>query len=180
MGITHGMLRALSHTAIAVNFGSIPETDQSCFVLHCCNSRGISQPSLTSMLTSQAHLSSQYSRSFRARLVALLLLVAQVSSLLIVPLHAIAHGQVARASDATTALSTGTGAVNRFSSLFGHEQGFGCDDWNAAFALDSHSGHSSADLPAVLLTATGIVGCLPVAPPATSFRPFLARAPPRH
>ena len=178
MGITHGMLRALSHTAIAVNFGSIPETDQSRFVLHCCNNH--SQPSLTSMLTSQARQSSKPCRSFRARLVALLLLVAQVSSLLIVPLHAIAHGQVARASDATTALSTGTGAVNRFSSLFGHEQGFGCDDWNAAFALDSHSGHSSADLPAVLLTATGIVGCLPVAPPATSFRPFLARAPPRH
>lgn len=124
--------------------------------------------------------SSKYNRSFRARLVALLLLVAQVSSLLIVPLHAVAHGQVARASDATAVLLTGTTAGNRYSSLFGHEQGSGCDDWNAAFALDSHSGNSLLHVSAVLPTSTGIFGCLPSAPPATPFRPFLARAPPRH
>ena len=132
------------------------------------------------MFDSSLRHSSKYNRALRARLVALLLLVAQVASLLIVPLHAVAHGQVVRASDATAAVLTGTAAGNRYSSLFGHEQGFGCDDWNAAFALDSHSGHSSPDLPAVLLAATGILGCLPSAPPATPFRQFLARAPPRH
>ena len=132
------------------------------------------------MFDSYLHQSGQYSRAFRARLVALLLLVAQVSSLLIVPLHAVAHGPVARASDTTAAVLNGTAAGNLFSTLFGHEQGLGCDDWNAAFALDSHSGNSLLHVSAVLPTSAAIFGCLPSALPATPFRQYLARAPPRH
>ena len=116
-------------------------------------------------------------RSLRARLLILLLLVAQISSLLMVPLHAVAHGHATLAAAAEVSGSTALG--NPFSSLFGHEQGLGCNDWSAAFALDSHSGYCAPALPTVLPTTTLIVGSFPTQTPATPFRQFLARAPPR-
>ena len=116
-------------------------------------------------------------RPLRARLLALLLLVAQISSLLVVPLHAVAHGQEASAAEATPASPTEIG--NPFSKLFGHEQGLACDDWSAAFALDSHSGNCAPVMPAVLPTTTRVAGSFQTESPAASFRPFLARAPPR-
>ena len=118
-------------------------------------------------------------RPLRARLLALLLLVAQISSLLIVPLHAVAHGQSATSGEAMIAGYPGIGVGNPFSNLFGHEQGLACDDWSAAFALDSHSGHSAPSVPEVLPTATLIVGSVQAESLASPFRPFLARAPPR-
>ena len=118
-------------------------------------------------------------RPLRARLLALLLLVAQISSLLIVPLHAVAHGQSATSGEAMIAGYPGIGVGNPFSNLFGHEQGLACDDWSAAFALDSHSGHAAPAVPAILPTTTLVVEISPHQPPATAFHPFLARAPPR-
>ena len=107
----------------------------------------------------------------------MLLLVAQISSLLIVPLHAVAHGQVTLTAAAEISVSNAVG--NPFSNLFGHEQGLGCNDWSAAFALDSHSGHCTPALSAVLPTTTLVVDSFPTRTPAGPFRQFLARAPPR-
>ena len=116
-------------------------------------------------------------RPLRARLLALLLLVAQISSLLIVPLHAVAHG---RATLTAAAAISGSAAVsNPFSNLFGHEQGLGCDEWSAAFALDSHSGHCVPALPDALPTKTLVVDSFPAKSPAPLLKQFLARAPPR-
>ena len=122
------------------------------------------------------------SRSLRARLMALLLLVAQLTSLLIVPLHAVAHAQAAYVPAVTTVAAevSGNSALSILSGLFGHEQGLGCDEWSAAFSLDSHSGCGAAALAAALPSAADILGVLPTAPPAVSFGHFLARAPPRN
>ena len=131
------------------------------------------------MLTTVSRHVDRYGRSLRARLMALLVLIAQVSSLLIVPLHVIAHADVAHASAVTSGASSGPRADSLLSPLFGHGQGVGCDEWNAAFALDCHAGHSLPEHAADLPSATHIFGGLTHAPPATPFRQFLARAPPR-
>ncbi|MCY7389101.1 MAG: hypothetical protein LH481_13760, partial [Burkholderiales bacterium] len=154
------------------------------FMLHCCNNvifhiAVCRKPILLHhdpMHRNVPRLLNDLRRPLRARMLALLLLVAQISSLLIVPLHAIAHGQAVTSGEATVA---GSGVGNPFSSLFGHEQGLTCDDWTAAFALDSHSGHCAPGLPAVLTTTTRVVCSFQTESPATPFRPFLARAPPR-
>lgn len=110
---------------------------------------------------------------------ALLVLIAQVSSLLIVPLHVIAHADVAHAPAVTSGASSGPRADSLLSPLFGHGQGVGCDEWNAAFALDCHAGNSLPEHAADLPSATNIFVVLANSPPATPFRQFLARAPPR-
>lgn len=151
-------------------------------MLHCCNN--VCFLHCTIKLLNQNHLRRQspstlnfIHRSLRARLLTLLLLVAQISSLLIVPLHAVAHGQATLTAAAEISVSNAAG--NLFSNLFGHEQGLGCNDWSAAFALDCHSGHCTPALPAVLPTTTLVVGSFPAQSPASPFRQFLARAPPR-
>jgi len=118
-------------------------------------------------------------RPLRARLMAMLLLIAQLSALLVVPLHAVAHAQDKHVSEAKVDRAINADSGKLLSSLFGHDQGLGCDDWNAAFALDSHSGHGVPSLPTTLPAATNTSCSLASAPPATPFRPFLARAPPR-
>ena len=118
-------------------------------------------------------------RPLRVRLVAILLLVAQLSALLVVPLHAVAHPQDKHASEAQGNPATSAHSSKLFSSLFGHDQGLGCDEWNAAFALDSHSGVSLPNLPAEPPASTTISCGFPTEQLATPFRQFLARAPPR-
>ncbi len=131
------------------------------------------------MLNTPSSKSNDTRRQLRARLVACLLLVAQLTSLFVVPLHAVAHGQFAHTTDAVPSISSGSNAANLLSVFFGHEQGLGCDEWSAAFALDSHAGNGLQAIPVLLPPATRISSCLASAPPATQFRPFLARAPPR-
>ncbi len=131
------------------------------------------------MFNTSSSRSSHTRRQLRARLAAWLLLVAQLTSLFVVPLHAVAHAQAAHPTDAVSALSSGTNAANLLSGFFGHEQGLGCDEWSAAFALDSHAGNGLQAIPAVLPPANKISACLASAPPATPFKQFLARAPPR-
>ncbi len=118
-------------------------------------------------------------RSLRTRLVAMLLLVAQLTALLVVPLHAVAHAQDKHVSEANGNPAINGHSGKLFSSLFGHNQGLGCDEWNAAFALDSHSGVSLPNLPTVPLATTSISCGFPAEQLATPFRQFLARAPPR-
>ena len=118
-------------------------------------------------------------RSVRARLVAMLLLIAQLSALLVVPLHAVAHAQDKYVSEAKGKSAVNANSGKLFSSLFGHDQGLGCDEWNAAFALDSHSGVSLPNLPAVLPATTNVPCGFPAEQLATPLRQFLARAPPR-
>lgn len=118
-------------------------------------------------------------RRWRVRLVAILLLVAQMSALLVVPLHAVAHAQDKHVSEAKGNPAINANSGKLFSSLFGHDQGLGCDEWNAAFALDSHSGFSLPNLPAVPPATTSLSCGFPAEQLATPFRQFLARAPPR-
>lgn len=118
-------------------------------------------------------------RPLHMRLLALLLFIAQLGGLLIVPLHAIAHAQGKYSSAAIVDAAEEVNGSNAFSRLFGHAQGLGCDDWNAAFALDSHSGHSVPNLPATAPVATNTSFSVPSTPPAAPSRHFLARAPPR-
>ncbi len=131
------------------------------------------------MFNTSSSRSNHTRRQLRSRLVAWLLLVAQLTSLFVVPLHAVAHGQLAHTNDAVPSISSGTNAANLLSGFFGHEQGLGCDEWSAAFALDSHAGNGVQAIPAVLPPATRVSAGLPSAPPATPFKQFLARAPPR-
>ena len=112
-----------------------------------------------------------------------MLLIAQLSALLVVPLHAVAHAREKYVSVGSVA-ATINPPVNAiggklFSSLFGHDQGLGCDEWNAAFALDSHSGVSLPNLPAVSPATTNVPCGFPAEQLATPLRQFLARAPPR-
>ena len=118
-------------------------------------------------------------RPLRARLVAMLLLIAQLSALLVVPLHAVAHAQDKYVSEAKGKSAVNATGGKFFSNLFGHDQGRGCDEWNAAFALDSHSGVSLPNLPAVLPATTNVPCGFPAEQLATPLRQFLARAPPR-
>ena len=118
-------------------------------------------------------------RPLRARLMAMLLLIAQLSALLVVPLHAVAHAQDKHVSEAKGKSAVSTNSGKLFSSLFGHDQGLGCDEWNAAFALDSHSGVSLPNLPAVSPATTKVSCGFQVEQLATPLRQFLARAPPR-
>ena len=131
------------------------------------------------MLTTVSRHVDIYSRSLRARLVALLVLIAQVTSLLIVPIHVIAHADTVRVSAVTPGSVSDANDDSLFSPLFGHAQGVGCDEWNAAFALDCQAGNSLPEHAADLPSTTHIFGGLSNAPPATPFRQFLARAPPR-
>ena len=146
-------------------------------VLHCCINAITHRCLFLLMPINPPRHTTQSSRSLRARLMALLLLVAQLTSLLIVPLHAVAHAQAAHAP---AAVVSGSSALSILSGLFGHEQGLGCDEWSAAFSLDSHSGCGAAALVATLPSAADIFGVLPTAPPAVSFGHFLARAPPHN
>ena len=149
-------------------------------VLHCCNSKSLDTLFLHAMSVSLPRQSNKTTRPLYVRWLALLLFIAQLGALLIVPLHALAHARGKYASAAAVDAAGDVNGGNAFSSLFGHAQGLGCDDWSAAFALDSHSGHSIPNLPATAPAATNISCSLPAAPPATPFRQFLARAPPRH
>ena len=150
----------------------------ACFALHCCNNELTCQ-AISSMLYTSSSRSNHHRRQLRARLVAWLLLVAQLTSLFVVPLHAIAHGQVAHSTNSVLSASSGTNAANQLFGFFGHEQGWGCDEWSAAFALDSHAGDGLQAIPVVLPPANKISACLPSSSPATPFRQFRARAPPR-
>ena len=122
-------------------------------------------------------LASIAARPWRVRLVAILLLLAQLSALLVVPVHAIAHAQDQLASEEAGNPAANSGKV--FSSLFGHDQGLGCDEWNAAYALDSHSGVTVPDLPAMPPATTTLSCSFPAGQLATPPRQFLARGPPR-
>lgn len=148
-------------------------------VLHCCNSKSIDTLFLYAMRDSPPRQINKTTRPLYMRLLALLLFVAQLGALLIVPLHAIAHAHGKYAFPTAVDLAIDADSRNPFSSLFGHNQALGCDEWSAAFALDSHSGYSVPNLPATPLATTLISCSLPSAPPATPFRQFLARAPPR-
>lgn len=148
-------------------------------MLQCCNSVCNQPQSSDTMLTISPRQLIQNSRSLRPRLVALLLLIAQLVSLLVVPMHAVAHAKSAYTAVSAAGASARTSDTYVFSILFGHEQGLGCDDWNAAFALDSHAGYGLPTIPAVLPPAIRVSGSLPPTPAATPLRQFLARAPPR-
>lgn len=146
-------------------------------VLHCCNKEFFlgNYP----MTTSRSISSALHYRSLRSRLVALLLLVSQITSLLIVPLHAVAHAKGAYAPESVVAASSAGAAADLLSSLFGHERGSGCDDWSAAFSLDSAPAHTQADYVAWLPSATKVSGFLPFPSLPAPSPLFLARAPPR-
>ena len=131
------------------------------------------------MTTGRPTPSAPHYRSLRSRLVALLLLVTQITSLLIVPLHAVAHAKAAYAPQSIVTASSAGAATDLLSNLFGHEQGSGCDDWSAAFSLDSHPGQTQADFVACLPSAAKVSGFLPFASLPDPSRLFLARAPPR-
>ena len=148
------------------------------FTLHCCINTPCRNPIPVCMPTNAPHKINS-NRSLRSRLVVLKLLIAQVTSLLIVPMHALAHSRAASSSDESSVASTWAISSIRLSPLFGHEQGLGCDGWSAAFALDSHPGHWQLDLVVALPRAPGISIPPWTAPHAAPFRPFLARAPPR-
>lgn len=148
-------------------------------VLHCCNKARVCSCRYPAMTTRKYSRSGPLYRSLRSRMVALLLLVAQLTALLVVPLHAVAHARTAYASDSVAVASATNTSTRLFSNLFGHEQGSGCDDWSAAFSLDSYPGHAQADLAACLSSATKVSGAPPFASLPPQSRPFLARAPPR-
>lgn len=117
-------------------------------------------------------------RPLRRQLVAWLLLLAQATSLLVVPMHSAAHAGLRGESTAT--VSGGHSATTqRFAALFGHDQGAACEEWAAAFSLDSNPGK----LPALFkapVPARDSVSCIaPAAPQAAEPDPFRARAPPR-
>ncbi|MEP7154304.1 MAG: hypothetical protein ABI905_00925 [Betaproteobacteria bacterium] len=122
-------------------------------------------------------------RSLRSRSIAWALLVAQLWALMIVPLHAVAHAKPAFAAAVISAHAQNTTdpqTPTLFSRLFGHEQGTGCDDWSAAFALDIHTGLTHAGFSADIPAGAKIACDLPPAFHAFSPRSFLARAPPRN
>lgn len=112
-------------------------------------------------------------------MVALLLLVAQVTSLLIVPLHAIAHAQTAYSLESVEVAQSSVTETSPLSKLFGHDKGLGCDDWSAAFSLDSHPGHSHVELAASLPPLTRAPSAPRFTALPTPSQSFLARAPPR-
>lgn len=119
-------------------------------------------------------------RALRAQLLAVLLLVAQVASLVVVPLHAIAHASGKVPAVSATARAAPLDSAISLSRLFGHDQGFACDDWSAAFALDSHSGNGAPVVGTVAPQTCRIESVATADVPTARSGPFRARAPPRN
>lgn len=118
-------------------------------------------------------------RSMRTRAVACLLLFAQATSLLVVPLHAIAHAGTVTHRSAVADASPDASSALSMTRLLGHDRGVACDDWNAAFALDANPGTPLPSLKAFVPAVCTIAGRAAANPLAAPPRPFLARAPPR-
>ena len=116
-------------------------------------------------------------RPLRRQLVAWLLLLAQAASFLVVPIHSAAHAGLRGEAHAGAGLISAT--TDRFAALFGHDQGGACDDWSAAFSLDSNPGKLPPQFKAPVPARDAIACIAPAAPQAAEPDPFRARAPPR-
>jgi hypothetical protein len=109
--------------------------------------------------------------------VAWLLLLAQLHALLFVPLHTTAHA--GKRPEAVSQVATNAVGPAVLGRLLGHDQGSACDDWNAAFALDSNPGSGSPLFESFVPAGSRIAFCSPADPRPAPALPFLARAPPR-
>ncbi len=109
----------------------------------------------------------------------MLLLLVQLVSLVVVPLHAIAHGTAKAPIVSAAPHAAAQDSAVSLSRLFGHDQGFACDDWSAAFSLDSHSGSSMPVVDAVVPQSCLVEGVASADIQTARNGLFLARAPPR-
>ncbi|MBL8522392.1 MAG: hypothetical protein JNN20_01765 [Betaproteobacteria bacterium] len=115
------------------------------------------------------------------RTLAVLLLLAQLLSLFVAPMHRIAHAAIKPVEQAAQGALSAKAIHSHSLSLdwFGHEAGSGCDDWNAAFAHDANPADASPNIPSTSIALpvdTGRAVTFTDSHPAGLSR---ARAPPR-
>ena len=119
-------------------------------------------------------------RQHARHLLVLALVLAQAWSLLVVPMHRIAHARevVANASaHALTASTLVTGDAATF-DWFGHDAGSSCDDWNAAFLVDGNSAGAACAVPTLPVDMLAVFLFSSPYLPANPAGFSLARAPP--
>lgn len=128
------------------------------------------------------HLVKSHATSAAARrTLAVLLLLAQLLSLFVAPMHRVAHaaiqpvGQSAQAVQATKAIHSHAASFD----WFGHEAGSSCDDWNAAFAHDGNPADASPNIPSTRIALPVDAGLAITFADSHPSGLFLARAPPR-